>query len=204
MKNFIHVTAIIGENVTLGDENYIGPYCYIAENTVVGNNNRFEAYCSIGTPPEHRDHFTDSPFNVIIGDNNIIREFVTINAGTVRNTVLGNNIVMLRNSHIGHDSIIEDKANLSCNVLIGGHSYIMEGANLGLGAMCHQFLVIGAYAMIGMGGVVVKSSVIQPGEIHVGNPVKFLKENKIGLQRNNIDSNKLLELTNRYFLLANK
>jgi len=204
MKNFIHVTAIIGENVTLGDENYIGPYCYIAENTVIGNNNRFEAYCSIGTPPEHRDHFTDSPFNVIIGDNNIIREFVTINAGTVRNTVLGNNIVMLRNSHIGHDSIIEDKANLSCNVLIGGHSYIMEGANLGLGAMCHQFLVIGAYAMIGMGGVVVKSSVIQPGEIHVGNPVKFLKENKIGLQRNNIDSNKLLELTNRYFLLANK
>jgi len=204
MKNFIHATAIIGENVTLGYENYIGPYCYITENTVIGNNNRFEAYCSIGTPPEHRDHFTDSPFNVIIGDNNTIREFVTINAGTVRNTILGNDIVMLRNSHIGHDSIIEDKANLSCNVLIGGHSHIMEGANLGLGAMCHQFLVIGAYAMIGMGGIVVKSSVIQPGEIHVGNPVKFLKENKIGLQRNNIDSNKLLELTNRYFLLANK
>lgn len=204
MKNFIHTTAIIGENVTLGYGNYIGPYCYIAENTIIGNNNRFEAYCSIGTPPEHRDHFTDSPFNVIIGDNNIIREFVTINAGTVRNTILGNDIVMLRNSHIGHDSIIEDKANLSCNVLIGGHSHIMEGANLGLGAMCHQFLVIGAYAMIGMGGIVVKSSVIQPGEIHVGNPVKFLKENKIGLQRNNIDSNKLLELTNRYFLLANK
>jgi acyl-[acyl carrier protein]--UDP-N-acetylglucosamine O-acyltransferase len=113
-------------------------------------------------------------------------------------------IVMLRNSHVGHDSIIEDKANLSCNVLIGGHSHIMEGANLGLGAMCHQFLVIGAYAMVGMGGVIVKSSIIQPGEIHVGNPVKFLKENKIGLQRNNIDSNKLLELTNRYFLLANK
>jgi UDP-N-acetylglucosamine acyltransferase len=204
MRNSIHTTAIIGKNVILGNENYIGPYCYIAENTVIGDNNRFEAYCSIGTPPEHRDHFTNSPFNVIIGNNNTIREFVTINAGTVRNTVLGNDIVMLRNSHIGHDSIIEDKANLSCNVLIGGHSHIMEGANMGLGAMCHQFLVIGAYSMIGMGGIVVKSSVIQPGEIHVGNPVKFLKENKVGLNRNNIDSNKLLELTNRYFLLSNK
>jgi len=204
MKNQIHPTAIVGENVTLGYGNYIGPYCYITENTIIGNNNRFEAYCSIGTPPEHREYFDNSPFGVIIGDNNTIREFVTINAGTVRNTVLGNNIVMLRNSHIGHDSIIEDKANLSCNVLIGGHSHIMEGANLGLGAMCHQFLVIGAYSMIGMGGVVVKSSVVQPGEIHVGNPVKFLKENKIGLQRNNIDSNKLLELTNRYFSVANK
>jgi UDP-N-acetylglucosamine acyltransferase len=204
MKNNIHPTAIIGENVTLGYGNYIGPYCYITGNTVIGNNNRFEAYCSVGTPPEHRDYFENPPYHVIIGDGCTIREFTTINAGTVRNTVLGNNVVMLRNSHVGHDSIIEDKANLSCNVLIGGHSHLMEGVNMGLGSMCHQFLVIGAYSMIGMGGIVVKSSVIQPGEIHVGNPVKFLKENKIGLQRNNIDSTKLLELTNRYFLIANK
>ena len=204
MKNIIHHTAIIDNGVQLGENNYIGPYCYITGHTVIGNNNRFEAHCSIGTPPEHRDHFNNSPFPVIIGDGNIIREFVTINAGTVRNTVLGNNIAMLRNSHIGHDSIIEDKANLSCNVLIGGHSHIMEGANFGLGSMCHQFLVIGAYSMIGMGGIVVKSSIIQPGEIHVGNPVKFLKENKIGLNRNGIDSNRLSELTNKYFLLANK
>lgn len=204
MKNIIHHTAIIDNGVQLGENNYIGPYCYITGYTIIGNNNRFEAYCSIGTPPEHRDHFDNSPFPVIIGDGNTIREFVTINTGTVRNTVLGNNIVMLRNSHIGHDSIIEDKANLSCNVLIGGHSHIMEGANFGLGSMCHQFLVIGAYSMIGMGGIVVKSSIIQPGEIHIGNPVKFLKENKIGLNRNGIDSNRLSELTNKYFLLANK
>ena len=95
---------------------------------------------------------------------------------------------MLRNSHIGHDSIIEDRANLSCNVLVGGHSYVMEGVNMGLGAMCHQFSVLGAYAMIGMGGIVVKSSEIHPGEIYVGNPVKFLKENRIGLNRNGITS----------------
>lgn len=203
-ENYIHPTAIVDKDIELGSNNYIGPYCYITGKTKIGNNNRFEAYCSIGTPPEHRDYFTGSPFGVIIGNNCTIREHVTINSGTVRNTVLGNNITMLRGSHTGHDSIIEDKVNLSCNVLIGGHSYLMEGVNMGLGSMCHQFLVLGAYSMIGMGGIIVKTSEIHPGEIYVGNPVKFLKENKIGLNRNNIDSVKLTELTNRYFALINK
>jgi UDP-N-acetylglucosamine acyltransferase len=203
-ENYIHPTATVDNNVELGFNNYIGPYCYITGKTKIGNNNRFEAYCSIGTPSEHRDYFTGSPFGVIIGNNCTIREYVTINSGTVRDTILWNNVNMLRGSHIGHDSIIEDKANLSCNVLIGGHSHLMEGVNMGLGSMCHQFLVLGAYSMIGMGGVVVKTSEIHPGEIYVGNPVKFLKENKIGLNRNNIDSAKLTELTNKYFALINK
>ena len=111
---------------------------------------------------------------------------------------------MLRGSHIGHDSIVEDKANLSCNVLIGGHSHLMEGVNMGLGSICHQFSVLGAYSMIGMGGIITKSSEIHPGEIYVGNPVKFLKENKIGLNRNNIDSDKLAQIIAKYFLLTNK
>jgi UDP-N-acetylglucosamine acyltransferase len=202
--NFIHPTAIVDSGVILGQNNYIGPYCYITGNTHIGDNNRFEAYCSIGTPPEHRDHFKGSLFSVIIGDNCTIREYVTINSGTVRDTVLHSNITMLRNSHIGHDSIIEDRANLSCNVLVGGHSYVMEGVNMGLGAMCHQFSVLGAYSMIGMGGIVVKASEIHPGEIYVGNPVKFLKENKIGLNRNGITPEKLSELVNKYFSLSNK
>ena len=202
--NYIHPTTIIDPGVILGQGNYIGPYCYITGNTHIGDDNRFEGYCSIGTPPEHRDHFKESLFSVIIGNNCTIREYVTINSGTVRDTVLHSNITMLRNSHIGHDSIIEDRANLSCNVLVGGHSYVMEGVNMGLGAMCHQFSVLGAYAMIGMGGIVVKSSEIHPGEIYVGNPVKFLKENRIGLNRNGITSEKLSELVNKYFSLSNK
>jgi len=203
-SNYIHPTAIIDPGVIVGKNNYIGPYCYITGNTIIGDNNRFEAYCSIGTPAEHRDHFTKSTFSVIIGNNCTIREFVTINSGTIRNTILYDNITMLRNSHVGHDSIIENKVNLSCNVLIGGHSYIMEGANLGLGSMCHQFSIIGAYAMIGMGGIVVKSSEVHPGEIYVGNPIKFLKENKIGLNRNGITPERLSEFVNKYFSLSNK
>jgi len=203
-NNLIHPTAIIGENVTLGENNYIGPYCYITGDTIIGDNNRFEAYCSIGTPPEHRDYFTNSAFNVIIGNNNIVREFVTINAGTIRNTILKNNTIILRNSYIGHDSIIENKVNLSCNVLIGGHSYIMEGVNMGLGSICHQFKIIGAYSMIGMGTIVTKNSKIEPGNIYIGSPSRFLKENTIGLERNNINKEYLNNLIIKFNFLTDE
>jgi UDP-N-acetylglucosamine acyltransferase len=205
-SNFIHTTSLIGSNVKIGKNNYIGPFCYIPDGVVIGDNNRFEAYCSIGTAPEHRDFFNNTVTSgckgVTIGNYNIFREYVTINAGTYRDTQVGNMVIMLRGSHLGHDVIVEDGVTLSCNVLIGGESYIMEGVNMGLGSICHQYSVIGAYSMIGMGGVVTKSSSIIPGEIYVGNPVKHLKMNKIGLERNNIDIKKLADYTERYFELS--
>lgn len=191
MSSYIHPTAVIGENVVLGENNYIGPYCYITGDTIIGNNNRFEAYCSIGTPAEHRDYFFKEG-KTIIGDNNIFREFITINAGSKNITELKNNIIMLRNSHVGHDCFLEDKINLSCNVLIGGHSYLMEGSNFGLGAICHQYSVIGSYSMIGMGTVITKKSTIEPGKIYTGSPAKFLKNNNVGLERNNINDDYLV------------
>jgi UDP-N-acetylglucosamine acyltransferase len=204
MNNFIHPTAIIGDNTQIGDNNYIGPYCYITGNTIIGNNNRFEAYCSIGTPAEHRDYFNNLDGKTIIGDNNIFREFISINAGSISNTILKNNIVMLRNSHVGHDCFIEDKVNLSCNVLLGGHSHVMEGANFGLGSICHQYSIIGAYTMIGMGCIITKSTDITPGSVFVGSPAKLLKQNTIGLQRNNIDELTLDILIEKFYQLKNE
>jgi UDP-N-acetylglucosamine acyltransferase len=139
---------------------------------------------------------------VIIGNNNVFREFITVNAGTLKPTTLGSNIVLLRNSHVGHDSTLEDKVNLSCNVLIGGHSYIMEGANFGLGSICHQFSTIGAYSMIGMGSVVTKKSIIQPGKIYVGVPCDYLKDNTIGLDRNNINQISLDNLNIKFKIIS--
>lgn len=195
--NIIHPTAIVEKSVSIGDNNYIGPYCYITGNTKIGNNNRFEAYCSIGTPAEHRDFISQSG-KTEIGDNNIFREFVTINSGTKDVTIVKNRILMLRNSHIGHDSIVEDKVNISCNVLIGGHSYLMTGSNFGLGSICHQFSIIGAYSMIGMGTIITKKSKITPGNIYIGNPAKYLRVNEVGLNRNKIDESKLIELIKEF------
>lgn len=204
-RNFIHPTAIIEDGVEIGEGNHFGPYCIIYAGVEIGDNNHFESNVIVGSNAEHRDYFKKgSNFSVKIDNNNIFREFITINSGTYRNTTLGNNITMLRGSHVGHDVIVEDKVTLSCNVLIGGESYIMEGVNMGLGAICHQYSVLGSYSMIGMNSTITKQSVIKPGEIHVGNPCRYLKLNKIGLDRNNIDGERLLYEEDRYFNLCKK
>lgn len=187
MNNLIHPTAIIGADVVFtGGGNFVGPYCFIQGITKIGSNNRFEAFCSIGSPAEHRDYFSSEDGKTIIGSGNVFREYTTVNAGTVDTTTIHNHVVMLRGSHVGHDSTISSYVNLSCNTLVGGHSYLMEGVNFGLGSMCHQFSKIGAYSMIGMGSVVTKTRKVLPGYVVVGNPASFIKMNEIGLQRNNI------------------
>jgi len=201
--NHIHETAVISTGAQIGTGNIIGPYCYIGSEVTIGNNNHFFGYVSIGMTAEHRDYF-NSPGEVVIGNSNVVREFVTINSSTKGVTKMGNGCTMLRGSHLSHDSVLEDRVTVSCNVLIGGESYIMEGANLGLGAVLHQYQVIGAYAMLGMGAVVPKKTDILPGQIYAGNPAKFLKRNEIGLERNKISAQLLAELTDKYWKLRRK
>jgi len=199
--NFIHPTAIVAESVKLGTGNYIGPFCYITGDTVIGDNNRFEAYCTIGTPAEHRDYFYNTTGSLSIGSNNIFREYSSVNIGSISKTVIGNNVTLLTGAHVSHDCVLDDKVTLSHNVVLGGHSIVMEGVNLGIAAICHQYSVLGAYSMIGMGSVVTKSSNITPGNIYIGSPTKYLKQNIIGLERNNINNDALNELINQYIKL---
>lgn len=201
-NNEIHQTAVICTSVCMGKGNYIGPYTVIGSDVTLGDNNRITGHCSIGSAPEHKDYFDGRhEFGTVIGSGNTIREFTTINSGTVRHTVMGDDCIMLRGSHLSHDSVLENKVTLSCNVLIGGHSYIMEGANLGLGAILHQYSVVGAYAMLGMGTVVTKRQTIKPGNIYVGNPSRLLCENEIGLTRGGIDFAKQAGFLDRFHKL---
>lgn len=181
MSNIIHPSAVIHENAKLGENNYIGPFCIIGPNVTIGSNNRFEAYASIGTAGEHRDYFHKEPGIVEIGNKNIIREYVTINAGTISKTEVHNGVVMLRGSHLGHDVIVRDFANLSCNVLVGGHTIIGTGANLGLGTAIHQFRTIGAYSMVGMNSTVTRN--VLPFVVAYGSPAENMKINQVGLVR---------------------
>lgn len=104
MANFIHPTAIIGENVILGDNNYIG------------------AYCIIGDPAEHKKFWGQEKGKVIIGDNNIITGLVTIDAGTEYDTFIRNNCFIMKHAHIGHDCRIWDNVTISCGAKIAGRS----------------------------------------------------------------------------------
>jgi len=199
MYNMIDSTAIIEADVIIGTGNYIGPYCHIYNGTRIGDNNRIEGYSSVGSPAEKRGFFLpEQGCGVVIGNSNIIREFTTINAGSRRVTQMGNHCTMLRGSHLSHDTIFEDNVTLSCTVMVGGESYVMTGANIGLGAVLHQFSVVGSYVMIGMGSVCTKTAQLKPGEIHVGNPARYLRANTIGLQRNLVSEDGLLEEIERW------
>ena len=198
----VHSTAIIGPEVVLEDGVFVGPYCVIQGNTVIGAGTRLEAHCSIGTPAEHNDFF-ETPGRVRIGHSCVIREFVTINAGTEKTTTVGDRSVFLRGSHVGHDSVVASDCTVSCNVLVGGHSHLQRGANLGLGATLHQFSVIGAYAMVGMGTVVTKKSRIHPGLVYVGNPARYVKQNRVGLNRHGVSDILLDHYVMEYERLVN-
>lgn len=181
--NTIHPTAIVHPSVLMGEYNYIGPYCVFGPNVVIGSHNKFESCCSVGSTAEHRKFWDSAAGRVMIGSYNTIREFTTINGGTERTTTMGSRCAMLRGSHLSHDSHMEDDVTLSCNVLLGGHSYVMKNANIGLGAVIHQNQVIGSYSMIGMGAVVTKKLEVAPAGVYAGNPAKLIKQNMVGIQR---------------------
>ena len=197
MKNFIHPTALIEDCVEMGDNNYIGPFCYFTGGTKIGSNNRFEAFCSVGTRPEHTDHWHKDG-ELTIGDNNIFRDYITINAGTDRLTSMGNGGIMLRGSHVAHDCEIEDGVTLSCDAIMLGHVHVMKHSNCGTGCQVHQHQVVGSYSMIGMGCVVPKKTRLEPGQTWVGNPARRLKTNMYALDKHDVDDYKLVEETVRY------
>ena len=156
MANFIHPTAIIGDNVILGDNNYIGPYCVIGEKA------------------EHKKYWDQPIGKVIIGNNNVITGLVTIDAGTETDTIIENDCFIMKHAHIGHDCKILSRVTISCGAKIGGHSIIGESSNIGLNAVLHQFSVIRKGCMIG-------ASAFFKGESEVETKYAGVPARKLGL-----------------------
>jgi len=159
MANKIHPTAIIGHNVILGDNNYIG------------------AYCIIGDTAEHKQYWNTKPNKVIIGSNNIITGLVTIDAGTEQATYIGDNCFIMKHAHIGHDCTINNNVTISCGAKIGGHSVIGEKSNIGLNAVLHQFSKVQVGCMIGASAFFKGGS--EPYTKYAGVPAKSLGQNII-------------------------
>jgi UDP-N-acetylglucosamine acyltransferase len=187
----------ISPDAKIGINNYFGPGVFIGPNVEIGDNNNFVCFSSVGTSAEHKDFFHKLG-KVKIGNNNIVREFVTINAGTTEPTIVGDNCILLRGCHVSHDTVLEDNVTVSCNVMIGGESYVMKHANLGLGCVIHQRQVIGSYSMIGMGAVITKHLPVLPGGVFVGNPAKFKKTNFRLLDKLKITNDILSNELDRY------
>lgn len=201
--NFIHPTAIIEDSVELGFDNYIGPYCYIDKNVKIGNSNVFEPFCSIGGSAEHKDYFGKCG-HLKIGNNCFFKNYVSIDVGTEKTTEIKDDVLIFSNSHISHDNVIENNVVISSNVTTGGRVYIMKCANVGMGAIIHQYSVIGSYSMLGMGSIVSKKSKIEPGLIYFGNPAYPKRKNTIALNKYNIDTGKIMLERERWLKLNQK
>ena len=180
-NNLVHKTAVIDW-----------------KNVEIGKNNIIEAYTIIGGPAQHPRK--KSVGKILIGNNNKISQFVCINRPTNLNkkTIIGDDNFIMNNSTIDHDCIIENNVILSSNVILGGNVYIMKGAQLGIRTIVHQNQLIGSFSMIGMGSIITKKKLIEPGYIFFGKPVKKIKKNLIAIKRNNLTVAFLKSETKRF------
>ena len=212
----IHNTAIISskakisDNVTIGPYSVIGPKVEIGEGTIVqshvnitgdtkiGLNNKIYSFASIGNDPQDLK-FKGEETKLEIGDNNKIREYVTINPGTEgggRLTKVGNNCLFMVSAHIAHDCLVGDNVILANNVPLGGHAHVDDNAIIGGNSAVQQFTRVGKFAMIGgMCGVV--RDVIPYGIAH-GNRSVLHGLNLIGLRRKEIPNKEIIKLSDAY------
>jgi len=190
--------SIIGPNVEIGKDTDINSHVSIACHTKIGKNNKIYPFASIGNDPQDLK-FKGEISSLEIGDNNKIREYVSINPGTDGGsgvTKIGNNCLFMVSSHVAHDCNIGNNIVVVNNVAIGGHVHIEDNAIIGGNSAVHQFIRIGKFAMIG-GMCAVIRDVIPYGLVH-GNRSILQGINLIGLRRNNISNQDITLLSNAY------
>ena len=209
-SSVIDKQAKIGKNVTIGPFCYVGPKVLISDNvelisnvhiegnTKLGKGTKIFPFASIGTPPQDLKYKGESN-SLEIGENNIIREYVTINPGTEGGggkTVIGNNCLLMISSHIAHDCKIGNGVVIANNVPLGGHVTIEDSVVIGGNSAVQQFTRIGKMAMIGgMTGVL--NDVIPYG-LSIGNRNFLQGLNLIGLRRKEIPNKDILILSEAY------
>jgi UDP-N-acetylglucosamine acyltransferase len=190
--------AVIGPNVEIGENTNIQNHVSVVGNTKIGRNNKIYPFSSIGNDPQDLK-FKGEETYLEIGDNNLIREYVTINPGTVGGggiTKVGSNCLFMVSSHVAHDCKVGNNVILANNVPLGGHAEIADDVIIGGNSAVQQFTRIGKSAMIGgMCGVL--KDVIPYGIVH-GNRGVLQGINLIGLRRKKISNKIIMELSDAY------
>ncbi len=222
MSNNIHPTAIIEESVLLGNNIEVGPYCYISGNvkisdnnkllshviikgnTIIGENNKFYPFSNIGEIPQDLK-FKNEISKTVIGNNNQIRENVTIHSGTELGnkfhdlyniTKIGDNNLLMVGSHIAHDCIVGDNNILANNATLAGHVSIANNIIIGGLSAIQQFVRIGEFAIIGgMSGI---DNDVIPYAMVIGERANIAGVNIIGLKRNNFSKDNIKNIKNAF------
>ena len=190
--------SVIGANVEIEENTEIQSHVSILGNTKIGKNNQIYPFASIGNDPQDLK-FQGEETKLEIGNDNKIREYVTINPGTNGGggiTKVGNNCLFMVSAHIAHDCFVGDNVILANSVPLGGHAYIEDNVIIGGNSAVQQFTRVGRSAMIGgMCGVV--RDIIPYAMVH-GNRSKLQGLNLIGLRRKNIPNKDIIILSDAY------
>lgn len=180
--NEIHPTVIIEGDVRLGKRNRILPYTILIGPLIIGDDNIIGPHATIGTPGQdtRNPRHDASAAPIEIGHRNIIREYSSIHKPCYRDiTRIGNDTYLMHGAHVSHDVILEDRVVLTMSVAIGGIARILEGANLAIGCSIHQYSVVGAYSIVGMGAALTKN--LKPFSRYV--PGKALSINYYAIEK---------------------
>jgi len=190
--------TVIGPNVEIGDNTVIQSHVSIAGHTVIGKNNNIYPFASIGNDPQDIKYKGEKT-ELIIGENNTIREYSTINPGTIQGggkTKVGNNNLLMISSHIAHDCIIGNNIVIANSAAIAGHAQIDDHVIIGGNCGIQQFTRIGKMAMIG--GMTGVSRDVIPYGLSTGNRNYLNGINIVGLRRSNVANKDIIGLTEAY------
>lgn len=190
--------SFVGPRVQIGDRTRIGPQVVIDGVATVGMDNVIVGQASLGGPPQDLSYRGEET-RIEVGDSNTVREFVTVNRGTVKGggvTKIGNGCLLMACCHVAHDCHLEDNVILGNNVLLAGHVFVGRRANVSGAAAAHHFVTIGAHAYVG--GLTRLVQDVPPFMIVEGHPSRIRGVNKIGLQRMGICEEEIEELSVAY------
>ena len=190
--------CFVGPNVELGENVELVSNVHLEGNTKIGKGTRIFPFASIGTQPQDLK-FKGEKNYIVIGENNLIREYVTINPGTEgggSKTIIGDNCLFMISSHIAHDCKIGNNVIIANNVPLGGHVTIEDSVVSGGNSAVQQFTRIGRLAMIGGMTGVLKDVI--PFGLSIGNRNFLQGINLIGLRRQQYDNKKIMGLSKAY------
>lgn len=193
--------ALIGAHVRIGEGCRIGPHCVIEGHTTIGRNNRIAQASSIGSPPQDKK-YAGEPTRLEIGDSNTIREFCTINTGTVQDagvTRIGDDNWIMAYVHIAHDCQVGSHTIMANLTQLAGHVHLGDWVVVGGMSGLHQFVRVGAHAMIGFQSRL--SQDLPPFVVVAGNPAEAQGINAEGLRRRGFSPERIAAVKQMHRLL---
>jgi UDP-N-acetylglucosamine acyltransferase len=216
----VHPSAVIAAGVRVPESCTVGPYCTIGPNVVLGENcalishvvldgrtrigaaNVFHPFCAVGVTPQDLKYLGE-PTETELGDNNTVRESVTISRGTVGGggiTRIGSHNLLMTCVHIGHDSLVGSHCILANAATLAGHVIIEDYATVGAFSPVHQHCTVGRYAFVG-GGTIVTQDVLPFSKTSARRENKSFGVNSVGLERRGFTPDRIKALQKAFRLL---